>query len=56
MQPVYLSHRAGAMRRELPNSGFGFNGFDFDFDFREKFENKGGQGSDLCDRTTTPPP
>lgn len=55
MQPVYLSHRAGAMRRELPNSGFGFNGFDFDFDFREKFENKGGQGSDLCDRTTTPP-
>lgn len=42
MQPVYLSHRAGAMRRELPNSGFGFNGFDFDFDFREKFENKGG--------------
>lgn len=49
MSPGYRTNRAGAMRRELPNSGF-----ELDFDFQEKFENKGG-GSEFCDRTTTPP-
>lgn len=38
MSPGYRTNRAGAMRRELPNSGF-----ELDFDFQEKFENKGGR-------------
>ena len=47
MQPDYLSHRAGAMRRELPNSGF--NGFDFDFEFRDRnLRKKGGKGANFA--------
>ena len=47
LSPVYLSHRAGAMRREFPNSGF--NGFDFDFEFRDRnLRKKGGKGANFA--------